>query len=55
MKAMEYWRCAETGLVFSEERGNERKRPKRGTNMMFVVAEALPDQGTSRGNPGVVQ
>eukprot|EP00057_Strongylocentrotus_purpuratus_P030486 XP_781821.4 PREDICTED: LOW QUALITY PROTEIN: 4-hydroxyphenylpyruvate dioxygenase-like protein [Strongylocentrotus purpuratus] len=61
MKAMEYWRCAETGLVFSEERGKERKRPKKGTNMMFVVAEALPDQGPNQvetfieqhGGPGI--
>nr|XP_054766066.1 4-hydroxyphenylpyruvate dioxygenase-like protein [Lytechinus pictus] len=61
MKAMEYWRCAETGLVFSEKSSNERTNHRQGTNMMFVVAEALPEQGPNQvetfiqqhGGPGV--
>jgi len=36
LKAFEYWKCAETGL----SSGN------RPDSIKFVVAEALPNQGT---------
>ncbi|XP_071488068.1 4-hydroxyphenylpyruvate dioxygenase-like protein [Diadema antillarum] len=46
MKAMEYWRCAETGLTFPEESSEERLGSD--AKLMFVVAEALPDQGANQ-------
>ncbi len=40
MKAMEYWHCAETGLMMpSHDTGRKYPMSK------FVIAEALPGQG----------
>ena len=39
MKAMEYWRCSETGISMPADDTGQHPKTK------FVIAEALPGQG----------
>ena len=40
LRAMEYWLCSETGLVYY----STESRSRSPASMMLVVVESLPDQ-----------